>query len=53
MGWKEIDENSGIRGIFFFCFNFEGKKVAEKRDIVTNYPDYLNRWDLIEQALQG
>jgi len=46
-------KKAGNRGVFFFCFNFEGKKVVEKRDAVTNYSDYLNRWDLIEHALEG
>jgi hypothetical protein len=47
------NKNEGKRGIYFFYFNFEGKKVVEKRDAVTDYSDYLNRWDLIERELEG
>ena len=44
------DKKAGKRGIYFFCFNFEGKKVTEKRDEPTDYSQYLNRWDLIKHA---
>jgi hypothetical protein len=43
---KKVDK----RGRYSFCFNFEGKKVADKRDVPTDYSEYLNRWDLIKQA---
>jgi hypothetical protein len=48
-GFKESLEKTGI---YFFCFNFEGKKAAEKSHAITDYSDYLNRWDLIEKALR-
>jgi len=43
---KKVDK----RGRYSFCFNFEGKKVTEKRDAPNDYSEYLNRWDLIKQA---
>lgn len=36
-----------------FALILKEKKVVEKRDVVTNYSDYLNSWNLIEQALEG
>jgi hypothetical protein len=42
---------AGSRGIYTFCFNFEGAKVIEKRDEITDYSEYLDRWDLISKAL--
>lgn len=50
---EEAKKKSGKKGIFSFYFNFEDKKVIEKRDIPTDYSNYLNRWDLIKQALEG
>jgi hypothetical protein len=46
-------KNAGRRGIYSFAFHFEGKTVVERRDTVTDYSNYLNRWDLIEVALEG
>lgn len=49
---KRIKEkNAGKREIYFFCFNFEGKKVVEKRDKLMDYSEYLNRWDLVKHVL--
>jgi len=45
------NKNAGKRGIYFFYFNFEGKKVVEKRDVLTDYSEYLNRWDLVKDSL--
>lgn len=45
------DKATGKKEIYFFCFNFEGKKAVEKRHEIADYSDYLNRWDLIEKAL--
>lgn len=44
------NKKAGKRGIYFFYFNFEGKKVTEKRDEPTDYSEYLNRWDLIKHG---
>ena len=49
---KDGNKNAGKRGIYSFCFNFEGKKVVEKRDALVDYSKYLNRWDLIKHDLQ-
>jgi hypothetical protein len=45
-------KNCGKKEIYSFYFNFEGKKVVEKRDVVTDYSEYLNRWNLIKEALE-
>ena len=50
---KAKKKKSGKRGIFRFYFNFEGEKVVEKRDMPTDYSNYLNRWDLIKEALDS
>ena len=42
---------AGKRGVYTFCFNFEGAKVTEKRDEITDYSEYLDRWDLISKTL--
>lgn len=44
-------KNSGKKGIYFFYFNFEGKKVVDVRDEITDYSEYLDRWNSIEKAL--
>jgi hypothetical protein len=50
---KLIDgKPSGKKEIYSFYFNFEGQKVVEKRDTITDYSEYLSRWDLIEKGLQ-
>jgi len=50
---EKLIENkpSGIKEIYSFYFNFEGKKIVEKRDTITDYSEYLNRWGLIEKVL--
>lgn len=50
---REAEKKSGKKGFFSFYFNFDGKKVVEKRDVPTDYSDYLDRWDLIKDALDG
>jgi hypothetical protein len=50
---EKAKKKSGEKGIFSFYFNFDGEKVIEKRDVPTDYSKYLNKWDLIEQALEG
>jgi len=46
---KKVDK----RDRYFFCFNFEGNRVTDKRDSCpVDHSDYLNRWDLIQQALE-
>lgn len=35
------NKKTGKRGIYFFCFNFEGQKVVEKRDDLTDYSQYI------------
>jgi len=45
-------KDSGKKEIYSFYFNFEGKKVVEKRDAVTDYSEYLNRWTLIKEAIE-
>lgn len=45
------NKKAGKKGIYFFCFNFEGKKVTEKRDKLTDYSEYLNQWNLIVEKL--
>lgn len=45
------DKKAGKRDIYFFCFNFEGKKVTEKRDEPTDYSEYLDRWNSIVEKL--
>jgi len=45
------NKKAGTRDIYFFFFNFEGKKVVEKRDTLIDYSEYLNRWDLVKHAL--
>jgi len=42
------NKKAGKRDIYFFCFNFEGKKVTEKRDEPTDYSEYLDRWNLLQ-----
>jgi len=44
---KKVDKS----GRYSFYFNFEGKKVVENRDDETDYSEYLDRWDLIDNAL--
>ena len=44
---KKVDK----RGRYSFYFNFEEKKVVDKRDKETDYSEYLDRWDLIDNAL--
>jgi len=46
------DKPSGKKEVYSFYFNFEGKKVVEKRDEITDYSEYLNRWNLIKDALE-
>lgn len=43
---------SGQNEIYRFYFHFEGKEVTEIRDGITDYSEYLNRWDLIKNALE-
>lgn len=44
---KKVDK----RGRYSYCFNFEGKKVVDKREDSVDYSEYLERWDLIDSAL--
>ncbi|MGD0072209.1 MAG: hypothetical protein ABSB71_11695 [Candidatus Bathyarchaeia archaeon] len=46
------NKNSGQTGIYSFYFNFEGKKVVDKRDGITDYSNYLDGWKLIKEALE-
>ena len=46
------NKSSGSRKIYSFYFRFEGAKVIEKRDIITDYSKYLNNWSLIKRALK-
>jgi hypothetical protein len=45
------NKKAGKKGIYSFYFNFEGKKVTEKRDKLTDYSDYLNQWNLLVEKL--
>jgi hypothetical protein len=51
---EKLIENkpSGEKEIYSFYFNFDGKKVVENRNEVTDYSEYLDRWDLINNALE-
>jgi hypothetical protein len=51
---KEFAEskNSGKTGIYSFYFNFEGKRVVDKRDGVTDYSKYFEAWNLVGAALK-
>ena len=49
---EKAKKKAGKKGVFSFYFNFEGNQVVEKRGIVTDYSNYLNNWDLIQQALE-
>jgi len=42
---------AGKRGVYTFCFNFEGAKVMEKRNEIADYSQYLDRWDLVSNVL--
>lgn len=44
---KKVDK----RGRYSFCFSFEGNKVVDKRENSVDYSEYLERWDLIDNAL--
>jgi hypothetical protein len=46
------DKNSGEKGIYSFYFNFREKKVFDKRDGLTDYSKYLDRWNSIEESLK-
>ncbi|MEM3715522.1 MAG: hypothetical protein QXG39_06645 [Candidatus Aenigmatarchaeota archaeon] len=51
-------KNPGKRGIYSFCFHFEGPKVWDERitvdidDELADYSKFLNAWHLIEQTLK-
>lgn len=45
-------KNAGKTGIYSFYFNFEGKKVVDKRDGIADYSHYLDGWNLIKEALE-
>jgi hypothetical protein len=47
-----MNKPSGKKEIYSFYFNFEGKKVTENRNEITDYSQYLTRWDLIRDALE-
>jgi hypothetical protein len=38
-------------GKYWFYFNFDGKRVVETRDRITDYSDYLENWKIIENGL--
>ena len=39
------------RGVYSFYFCFEGKQVSEIRDGPEDYSEFLDNWDLVDQAL--
>ncbi len=43
----------GQKGIYRFYFHINGKEVTECRNELTDYSQYLNRWDLIKSALDS
>jgi hypothetical protein len=51
-------KDPGKKGVYSFCFHFEGSNVWDERVTVgidnelTNYTKFLNAWHLIEQALK-
>ena len=44
-------KSAGKKGIYSFYISFDGKRVVEERDEIVDYSGYLDRWDLISQAL--
>lgn len=44
-------KSAGKKGVYSFYFSFDGKRVVEERDEMVDYSGYLDRWDLISQAL--
>lgn len=45
-------KSAGKKGVYSFYFSFDEEGVADVRDGVTNYSEYLDRWDLIQKALE-
>ena len=51
-------KDAGRRGVYSFCFHFEGRRVWDERITVEiddergDYSEFLNAWHLIEQALK-
>jgi hypothetical protein len=51
-------KDPGKKGVYSFCFHFEGLNVWDERVTVgidnelTNYTKFLDAWHLIEQALK-
>lgn len=51
-------KDPGKKGVYSFCFHFEGSNVWDERVTVgidnelTNYTKFLDAWHLIEQALK-
>jgi len=53
-------KDSGKRGVYSFCFHFEGLKVWDERVIYKNaevdklmdYSQYLDAWNLLKRALE-
>jgi hypothetical protein len=44
-------KKSGKKGVYSFYFHFDGKKVFDKRDGLTDYSEFLESWNLIRDAL--
>jgi len=45
-------KSAGRKGVYSFYFSFEGERVADVRDEITDYSEYLDRWGLIREALE-
>ncbi len=45
-------KSAGKKGVYSFYFSFEGERVADVRDEITDYSECLNRWNLIRKALE-
>jgi len=45
-------KSAGRKGVYSFYFSFEGERVADVRDEMTDYSMYLDRWGLIRKALE-
>jgi len=55
---RVVVKDAGKKDVFSFCFHFEGNRVWDERvkisleDKRTDYSQFLEAWNLIEQALQ-
>ena len=46
------DKPFGKKEIYSFYFNFGDDKIIEKRNELTDYSEYLDRWEFIEEKLR-